>query len=1156
MPTIKKLIMHGFKSFAKRTEIPFVSNFSCFIGENGHGKSNITDAICFVLGVVSAKSLRAEKAANLIFNGGKNGSPMKQAEVSLVFDNSDKLFPFDSKEITLTRILKSTGQSDYRINGEKRTRQQVLELLSHAKITPNGHNIIMQKEVDRFVIMSPVERRELVEDIAGIGVYEEKKAKAMLELDKVQAKLNEADIILTERQKVVNDLKKDRDQALKFKEQEKLLKRSKATRLHLLIKQKTEKKADIENKYSKYNSDMNTMNLMINNLKSEKLDKLKDIELIDREMNEKGDDKQKQINKEIETLKEGLIKLKLRKEQLQTELKKTNDRKKGLLNESKEIGKTVNGLKKKKVELESYRNKILEQKNKVESKLNNFKSKLGLNDSVDLNAKLESIEKQVEELQSRILKLNDEKQDLLRKKDKTKYEIQHMESEEDKFKERLEQNKQNINDLRKAKEEFKGTTKKLSHALNESSVFASQLAESRKRLYEVTEKLNKLNVKSLTIKELTANDSALRKIKSMNLQGVYGTVSELANTESKYSLALEVAAGNKLKSVVVNNDTTAAKCIKLLKESKSGIATFLPLNKLKERIIPDELKKLKAIQGVHGFALDFLSYDSKFRNVYKYVFGPTLIVENIETARRIGIGRARMVTLDGDLVETSGAMIGGFRRSKGIGFQEKEVSHSITKLESDIKKLENEVHYLEQKKSETDDLVINLKESKVKLEVKIENLQNIVGKLGPYDSTMKEELVKNLTDLDLRINKVDVALTELNKEKVKLETERKTVRENLSKLSNLDKSSEFKQYNDELDEIKGKISQLDMDINALSTKIGFHESELDKIKKLMSNSETENKKFGDELEETKSLIVEKDYKLKELMKQQQSFYNEYKSLYKKRDRFKEDITKIDNKLIKLEERIRHTEERFNDFKVRVAEINGELVALQKEFEDYKDLSLRKGLSLEELNAEIRSIESSLRGMGNINMRALEVYEKAYEECQKLLQKCETLKLEKEEVLALMYEIDSKKKDAFLQTLGNLRKTFENKFASLSDKGRVKLTLENEEDPFAAGLKIEIELAKNKYMDIRSLSGGEKSLAALSFIFAILDYEPAPFYVFDEIEAALDKSNSQTIAQLLRHYSQKAQCIIISHNDNMISESDVIYGVTIKNDISRVISLKI
>src|SRR3989344_2496625 len=267
MTIIKRLRLHGFKSFAKLIEIDFGNGFNCIIGPNGSGKSNIADCVSFVLGRLSAKSMRAQKSSNLIYNGGKSKDPAKQAEVSIVFDNSKGEFSLKEKEVSISRIVKQTGQSIYKVNDQHVTRQQIIDLLSRAKIDPDGHNIIFQGDIVKFPEMHSEDKRGIIEEVSGISVYEDKKHKALLELDKVESRLKEAEIILTERGAYLRELKKDKDQALKYRELQKLIRENKATYLHVQVQKKLKQVQDIEENINKEQQKVNKIRDEINKIK-------------------------------------------------------------------------------------------------------------------------------------------------------------------------------------------------------------------------------------------------------------------------------------------------------------------------------------------------------------------------------------------------------------------------------------------------------------------------------------------------------------------------------------------------------------------------------------------------------------------------------------------------------------------------------------------------------------------------------------------------------------------------------------------------------------------------------------------------------------------------------------------------------------------------
>src|SRR3989344_2056416 len=348
MTVIKKLRLKGFKSFASPTELEFGNGFNCIIGANGSGKSNVLDSMVFVLGELSAKSIRAEKSSNLIFNGGKKSPPMKEAEVSILFDNEKREFPIDTDEIKLSRFVRQNGQSIYKINDEKRTRQQVLELIKSAKIDPSGHNIIGQGDIIYFTDMKTEERRKIIEEVSGISVYEDRKEKALNELGKVDSKLNESSIILTERETHLRELKKERDQALKFKEMEEKLKDNKATLLNFELKDKESKKNEIESKINSNQDNIDKINKKLEEIKSTIKLKKDEISSLNSEIEKKGENEQVLIQKNIEELKTQIVKDKTKVDNYKNEVQKIKERIYQLKQNNEELTKKIDFLQKEK----------------------------------------------------------------------------------------------------------------------------------------------------------------------------------------------------------------------------------------------------------------------------------------------------------------------------------------------------------------------------------------------------------------------------------------------------------------------------------------------------------------------------------------------------------------------------------------------------------------------------------------------------------------------------------------------------------------------------------------------------------------------------------------------------------------------------------------
>src|SRR3989344_4932458 len=604
MTSIQKLKLYGFKSFPKATEISFPKGYSCVIGPNGSGKSNIMDAFCFVFGKGSAKGLRAEKSANLVYNGGKLGTPMKEAEVSIWLDNAKKTFPLTEKSVKITRIVKKDGNSIYKINDKTMKRQEMVELLNSGKIDPDGHNIILQGDIVRFMELKPEQRREV---------------------------------------------KKDRDQALRYKEIEGDIRSNKATYTNHLIKTKEELRDDIEKKIKEQESSISKINETINSLKEFIKSKKEEIKNINSEIEKRGEREQLALHKEVENLKTDLVRKNSRIEVCRNEINKISLRKQQLRKDSDDLENKIKDLKKTIDKYEKDKNGFESELKKTDAELDKLRAKYNVSDSNNIRDKL--------------IKLNSEKNELLREKDKIDYKLSQF-SDAD------------IKDGDQLKIKFKGVAKELENCLRDDDKYLVELSKFRSRLVKKNEELAKLNIEDSSYKQITLDSLSIKRIMGAGISGIYDIVSELGKVNKKYSTAVEAAAGSRLKSIVVEDDKVAQRCINFLKENKLGVATFLPLNKIKGNSKADDCN----IKGFHGKAIDLVKFDSRFKNVFEYVFGNTLVVDDIDIARKIGIGTNRMVTLSGDLIEVSGAMVGGHRKKTGYSFKEADFADKIGKL--------------------------------------------------------------------------------------------------------------------------------------------------------------------------------------------------------------------------------------------------------------------------------------------------------------------------------------------------------------------------------------------------------------------------------------------------------------------------------------------
>lgn len=1159
MTKITRMSLHGFKSFAQKTEIPFDGGFNCILGPNGSGKSNVGDALCFVLGRLSAKSMRAEKAANLVFNGGKNKQPAKAATVEIAFDNTKKTFPIEAAEVQLSRTLTSKGNSIYRINGKKYTRTEVLDLMAHAKINPDGYNIILQGDITRFVDMSSVERRQIIEEISDVSIYEEKKHKSLLELEKVEEQLKNADLILKERRVHLNELKKDRDQALKYKEAKETIDSRKATVIHLQIQDKEKAKVKMDQQIASFQEKITVKEQEISKAKEQVVAFQQQMKDLNKEISQKGEKEQVQLHQELEDLKIHLAEDRTRTSTLKDELNKIQLRKDQLHQELRELeGKTTSSGKQQE---DAQQQKLRKEKElaELQDKIKQFKKKHNIESSQDIEKEIEEKDKLIDQRQEQVQQLRQKQQDLFREKDKLEFQLQSMRERIKKVQEVRKEHQSQVQHLEQRKQTFKQATLQLNQSLDQDSSFASQIAHAKQKAQALQERYAQLHVKSAAYHDI--GNEAFQKVKGK--KGVYGTIASLGQVPQKYALALERTAGAKLQNIVVDNDQTAAECIKLLKEQRAGSGSFIPLNKIKSgsgEYTPEDKKILKE-KGVHDFALSLVSFKPQFAKAFSFVFGNTLVVDDIEIARKIGIGRIRMAALDGSLAESSGVMRGGFiAKRSGTGFQEQGAAEELGKVEKEIADIENVIAATRERREGNEKAIAELRKQRAELEGEIIQLEKSLH-LNTEDLDASDKLFQQQEQRLADVNKDSVEmqknLTEINKDLVSLKSKKQMLRSEIIQLRDPRLLAQLQAFEEAQRSCRDDVLRLEQELKHRSAQVEtLLAPEREKMLNIMKQHDKEEAQFKVELQrlqqrskEAECVVVEKEQKSKQ-------FQTTYRNLFEQRETISKAIMEAENSMEKAREFSRSQERELNLLSLQNAEVKARLSSLQDQFQQFKSIIILEGKTAAQLEQEIVKAEVLLSQMSAVNLKALEVYEQIEQEYGKLVEKKAGLEAEKTDVLTLMNEIETKKKDHFMKTFVTANDNFQRIFSTLFTKGKAYLELNNPEKPFEDGLSVKVKLTGTRFMDIKSLSGGEKTLTALSFIFALQEHQPASFYILDEIDAALDKHNSETLSKLIGAYAKNAQYIMISHNDSVISEADTLFGVSMQEGVSKVTSLRI
>jgi len=1153
---IKKISIRNFKSFAKRVEIPVYEGFTVISGPNGSGKSNIIDSVLFCLGLSHSTKLRADRLTDLVYSG--NGSA-GGAEVSIVFDNSDGKIPSEP-EIEITRKIRLTEKgyySYYYINGKSANLSEVHRLLSHAGIYGDTYNVIMQGDVTRITEMTPVQRRKIIDDIAGISEFDEKKEKAIEELEKVRENMNRIETILNEVSTRLKQLERDKDEALRYK-------------------MLTEKKKEYE-VYLKAHRYRNLLNRK-NNLKKEieRVEKLKDdesrklIELensiqkltseaseISNKIAEKTDETYQQIQNKIIEVNSEIEGIKNSREFFENELKRLKDEKTGILLDTSKL----------KDELEKVENeleKLLMQKISISEIVGDLETRVELTKSKlqEVDTKFQKMKDDLLSIKEETEKIKEKKSLLVREQDKKLetirrigIEIEDLEKEEKKQSSLVSEMEKEIEELRS---QIDKKEKELEKHIKRRNEIDSLLFNLRNQLSALEEELKS---KEVEVAKVKAKISALRPFsKSVELvleakqkkalPGVYGTVSQLGEVNEQYMLAVEIAAGNALQFIVVENEDDAIRAINYLKQVRGGRATFLPLNKIMRKI---ELKELPRDDEIIDYAINLVRFDKKFRPVFEFVFGDTVVVDNIQTAKRLMNGR-RIVTLEGDLIEKSGSMTGGssdgrkgLLLSRELIEKEKELMEEITILNSKKAGIVGDIRTNEQTRREVQSEIEKIEKiiNELNSEISVSNsrLEDASSRISDIEEKLKEKIAER--------ERLYNEMSELEKEIKDIDSDIQMRQKSILEIENALKGSKIPQLTSELDRLKDELARNRQVLISVEKKIEnteFRKEQIEKTKKekeeyLARIEKTENS-INQKLKEGKGRIESLRNELENLRVEEENVGEEVKELREKRDKLLEEIRIKEQEkqrssfnIVSLEEKIKAKNEAVEEIESEIKEI-GEIVV--------EDLP-----SSSRITEELQEIEKKLAEFGDVNLKAIQEYEEVKARKEELVERNLTLGNESREILKRIEKYESMKREAFFNAFNAVSRNFSEIIHELTG-GEGELYLDSD-DPFSSGMHIKVKIHNKSPQKLDSMSGGEKSLVALALIFAIQQYKPAPFYAFDEIDMFLDGVNVSRVAKMIKEKSKNAQFVVVSLRKPMLEKADSIIGVTLGRDNSSLVT---
>ncbi|WP_459201246.1 chromosome segregation protein SMC [Methanococcus sp. CF] len=1189
MASLSEIHMKNFKSF-KNSKLKIPDGFTAILGPNGSGKSNTIDGICFVLGKTSAKSLRAGKFNQLITY--HNGKRENFAEVTLFFDNKDRKMPLDSDKVGISRKVKINGDNNYyiiwdeekevkengevkRVTEEKRKKvkkSEILDVIGKISLSADGFNIILQGDLVKIIDTTPNERRKIIDEISGVAEFDEKGEKAEKELDKAREFIEKIDIRINEVKNNLEKLRKEKEDAEIYV---KLSEELKATKYIL-----TSKKIDF------LNGVLEKTKEEIEALKEMKVCFLKEISEYDVKSNDIRNRLQNLINELNEKGNEEIMEL--HKSIKEMEVTVDNDKKS--LNGALDDLKNVNSQSEKKGQdlvetrqkIETIRTETLQK----EAEINTLKTEIENleTEKKKLKSKVEESETQTEILKQQERKLSERLNESQNELYNLKNEFNALENEINKKSFNLTKNKETIETLQRELDDIKSESEDTKILYKELEDVAVELEYSKKKVItlledkkEYQEKLDKSHadyikenakIKAMKDMEDFSLDRAVKSVLEAKLPGVVDIAGNLGKTDAEYKTAIENAGGNRLNYIVVKRMDDGARAIQYLKKNNLGRTTFLPLDRINgpEALYLDD-------EGVIGRAIDLVEFKPEYEDLFKYVFGNTIIVENLDYAKILSKEhKARFVTLEGEVIEPSGAMIGGNSRKKSVikvdidTSRLEKLAETISELDSTLSETKDEIERLQNKNATYSTRKMEL-ESRLKIIRDMENrkegiLTNNGIKIKELELESKK-LEEELDYLEGSKEELERKIDEYTKKISGFTAQRDRISEEIASFENSEHSKRIKVIDENIINFEKKKNEFENEIKR--DVVLIKEVLIPKISELNGNIK--------ELSEKKTILeqniqfyktnVEKNF---EILKNKKERYEELtkdlRELTEKKEAFEKELEMLNNEKRRVYGRINQNESQINSlsidmakYETRLEEEDRKLYVCENIEHISEDITSKiKEFDVDALESHQIDLEGNIKKLEPINMRAIDDYQYIVDRYDELFEKRTDYENEEKKYLQLIEEVSKRKKEVFMDVYVKVAENYEKIYTEIGGSG--KLSLENPDEPFSGGLLIDASPMNKKLQSLDVMSGGEKSLTALAFLFAIQHLNPAPFYVLDEVDAALDTKNAGLIGEMIKNASKDSQFIVISHREQMISKSDVMYGVCMENGLSKLVGLKI
>ncbi len=1176
---LKSITMQGFKSCPEKTVLQFNRGITGVVGPNGSGKSNISDAVRWVLGEQSTKSLRGSKMEDVIFSGTKFRKATGFAEVTLCLDNTDRTLGKDSDEVSITRRFYRSGDSEYKINGESVRLRDINELFMDTGLGRDGYSMVSQGKIAELISSKSGERREMFEEAAGISHFRYKRHDALKRLSQAEENLVRLRDILSELESRVGPLKTQSEKAQKF-----------------LVLAEERKNLEIGiwlHNIEKTQEKLKEQDRKIDIASVQYKDAQRQLEEIEHKMDAIVE-KNREINVKIEEVRSSTSHFEEQAAELEAQAKvyensilhnnesiERLEKDKLLANQDDsdidaQVLETEEQKKKSQISLDEANEKLQQQIVEIEKlqvENNEFATvaadlakeiSLLTVSLADNRVISETANSQIEEIKSRITAIDD----LLGNRKETVLALEEKKNEALKI---LNECNERIDEYKNAVEGYRikvqTRTEKSEKIKAEITALESEIDRKNERIRILDDLEKNMEGYQGSVR------SVMKESKRGALNGIHGPLSQLITVKDKYSVAVETALGVAIQNVVVDNENDAKKAIAFLKETRGGRATFLPLTAIKSRSLNEE--DLDDCYGYVNIASELVATDSQYKDIIENLLGKTVVCEDMDSAISMAKkykNRFKIVTLDGQVINAGGSMTGG-SKAHGVGMLSR--SNEIEKLRASVKDLEEKKNNLGvQEKMISEDLssaiadlngiegdILSANEEKIRLEgeynlaaQQYETTSSGVGELIEEERILNDRIEKINSDSITAKNKVEELTNEIAEKEKSLEAvsgDRESlavVREELSqkaeqiRLEILGYEKDIESADDNirrLNILKGshsdRLTELDNEIEAFRNKniwltkdIESLRASADELRKQCGDAKTD----VDDLLEARAQLERENIDLRNLEKEKSS----------ERER-------ISGELARLEER---KASMLNEFE----EYNSKL------YDEYQ-LTRREAIALQivienigEARTRLSALKNEIRGLGSVNVSAIDEYKEVSERYEFMSEQIGDVEKSKAELIRLIDELTTKMSVQFREQFQKINVAFGETFAELFGGGKAELVLEDEMNVLECDIEIKVQPPGKNVQNINLLSGGEKGLSAIALLFAILKVTPAPFVIFDEVEAALDDVNVVRYAQYVRRMTKNTQFILITHRRGTMEEADMLYGVTMQEEgVSKILELK-